>query len=66
MVFACTNCMRKNSYFGGIIFVLYRFCRIVAAGTGVATFVLSKNDINSKRYEIMKARQRIKESNTID
>lgn len=46
--------------------MFYTICRVVAAGTGIYAFVLSKNNINSKRYEIMKAKQRIKESNIVE
>ncbi|EFN64235.1 hypothetical protein EAG_15163 [Camponotus floridanus] len=33
---------------------------------GTYAFVLSKRSVNARRYEIMKARQRLRESNVVD
>lgn len=41
-------------------------CRSVAAAAGIYAFVLSKRSINTRRYENMKARQRMQEANLVD
>lgn len=33
---------------------------------GIYSFVLSKQSVNAKRYEIMKARQRVRDTNIVD
>ncbi|EZA50172.1 hypothetical protein X777_11235 [Ooceraea biroi] len=38
----------------------------VATATGLYAFALSKRSVNARRYEIMKARQRIRDANVVD
>ncbi|TGZ52884.1 Uncharacterized protein DBV15_11488 [Temnothorax longispinosus] len=38
----------------------------VATVLGIYAFVLSKRSINARRYEIMKARQRLRDTNVVD
>ncbi|KAL6443035.1 hypothetical protein ACFW04_002789 [Cataglyphis niger] len=33
---------------------------------GIYAFVLSKQSVNARRYEIMKARQRLRDTNVVD
>ena len=38
----------------------------VVTAIGIYAFVLSKKSVNARRYEIMKARQRLRDTNVID
>jgi len=42
------------------------FCRSIATVLGLYSFVLSKRSINAQRYDIMKARQRLRDANTVE
>ncbi|KYM99399.1 hypothetical protein ALC62_09850 [Cyphomyrmex costatus] len=38
----------------------------IASVLGIYAFVLSRKSVNAQRYEIMKARQRLRDTNTVD